>query len=308
MTITDQLEILAQNQIKFLRKGGLCVGLVVTKTAEEKGLPLYPEDLRTEEGGQVAGLSRSGVQSILGQFGITRVLAQEGGRTSRGSLGLMKSYVEMLNAAHADGCADLNLAMSWWIEKVQRHFASEGPKFEFDPARSVGANLDQLFAKVEELQRDSGGTNYVGAMLQHLVGAKLDIVLGAGTIQHHGFSVADGATSRSADFEIDGIAIHVTTSPSEALIAKIGANLGSGLKPIIVTLGGSVEGARFLLNKSEWNGRVDVVNAREFLVANVYERSFFQAVQCKETLVRILARYNDIVDECETDPVLKVRL
>ena len=33
-------------------------------------------------------------------------------------------------------------------------------------------------------------------MLQHLVGAKLDAVLGGGQINHHGFSVADHSTGR----------------------------------------------------------------------------------------------------------------
>ena len=37
------------------------------------------------------------IQRILADHGITRVLAEEGGRTSRGSVGLMQKYVEFLN-------------------------------------------------------------------------------------------------------------------------------------------------------------------------------------------------------------------
>ena len=73
------------------------MALVVTKTAKQNGLPLNPESLRTDEGGQVAGLGKAAVQSILEEYKITKVLAEEGGRTSRGSLGLMKTYVETLN-------------------------------------------------------------------------------------------------------------------------------------------------------------------------------------------------------------------
>lgn len=306
--IIKELEALATKQRKFLNKGGLCVGLVVTKTAQVKGLPIDPESLRTDEGGQVAGLGKTAVQSILTDFGITKVLAEEGGRTSRGSLGLMEAYVTVLNSLQSKiKTLDLDAAMKWWIEKVCLHFASEGPKFNFDTGKSVAANLADIFQQAVEIQKNSGGSNFVGAMLQHLVGAKLDIVLGVGTASHHGFSVADHSTDRQADFEVNGVAIHVTTHPSEALIRKTAKNLQAGLKPVIVTLADGVEGAAYLLKSTEWKDRIDVIDATQFLTANVYERSLFKAGECKTTLTTILARYNEIVDACETDPVLKIR-
>lgn len=306
--ITELLENLAGKQRKFLNKGGLCVGLVLTNTAQENGLPLDPESLRTGEEGQVAGLGKAQVQKILERFGISKVLAEEGGRTSRGSLGLMRAYVETLNEAHEKGEADLDQAMDWWIQKVRNHFASEGPRFRYDPGKSVTANLDSLFEQAQEIQKQGGGTNYVGAMLQHLVGAKFDIVLGLGRIQHHGFSVADHSTARQGDFDLDGVAVHVTTHPSEALIRKVGANVEEGLRPVIVTLQSKVAGTQVLLDQSPWSGRVDVLDAGQFLMANVYERSFFKASSCKPTLAGILERYNQIVAECETDPVLQIRM
>jgi hypothetical protein len=308
MSIIKNLDALAAKQRKFLNKGGLCVGLVVTKTAQEKGLPLSPESLRTDEGGQVAGLGKAAVQNILGAYGITKVLAEEGGRTSRGSLGLMEAYVTALNALKAKTPQlDLEEAMEWWIDKVRLHFASEGPKFNFDTGKSVAANLSNIFEQAAEIQKNSGGADFVGAMLQHLVGAKLDIVLGAGTADHHGFSVADHSTDRQADFEVDGVAIHVTTHPTEALIRKAAKNLQAGLKPVIVTLFDGVEGAAYLLKNTEWKDRIDVIDATQFLTANVYERSLFKAGECKATLVAILTRYNEIVANCETDPVLRIR-
>jgi hypothetical protein len=307
--LLEPLEFLAANQRKFLNKGGLCVGLVVTKTAQEKGLPLEHQALRTDEGGQVAGLGKAAVQGILAEYGITKVLAEEGGRTSRGSLGLMETYVGVLNALNKElGEVDLKVVMDWWVDKVRLHFASEGPKFHFDVGKSVAANLADIFAQAGEIQKNSGGANFVGAMLQHLVGAKLDIVLGEGIASHHGFSVADHSTDRAADFEVNGIAIHVTTHPSEALIRKAAKNIQAGLKPLIVTLAEGVDGAAYLLKSTEWKDRVDVIDATQFLTANVYERSFFQAGECKATLISILTRYNGIVAECETDPVLRIRL
>jgi len=304
----DFLEALAARQKKFLQKGGLCVGLVVTRTAQQEGLPLDALSLRTDEGGQVRGLGKAAVQSILAEFGITKTLAEEGGRTSRGSLGLMESYVEALNQTNKGrSLLDLSKVMDWWIEKVRIHFSSEGPKFHFDTAKSVSANLAGILAQAHEIQKNSGGANYVGAMLQHLVGAKLDIVLGEGLIAHHGHSTADGPTGRNADFDINGVAVHVTTHPTEALIRKAADNLQSGLKPIIVTLADGVEGAHFLLKGTEWLDRIDIMDAAQFLTANIYEHSLFKVGECKSTIQAILERYNQIVQECETDPVLKIR-
>ena len=144
-------------------------------------------------------------------------------------------------------------------------------------------------------------------MLQHLVGAKLDIVLGPGIATHHGFSVADQSTERQGDFEVNGVAIHVTTHPSEALIRKAAKNLQTGLKPVIITLSEGVAGAAYLLKNTEWKDRLDVIDATQFLTANVYERSLFKAEECRATLISILTRYNEIVAECETDPVLKIQ-
>jgi hypothetical protein len=145
-------------------------------------------------------------------------------------------------------------------------------------------------------------------MLQHLVGAKLDIVLGQGKLFHHGFSVADHSTDRKADYQVEAVAIHVTTHPTEALVRKCADNLKAGLKPLIITIGEAVRPADFILKTFELNDRVDVLDAAQFLTANVYERSLFKASECKVTLTALLDRYNAIVAECETDPSLLVKI
>jgi hypothetical protein len=220
----------------------------------------------------------------------------------------MKAYVTTLNELHEAKSLDLDEATKWWIQKVRAHFASEGPQFHFDPGRSLRANINDLLDQAEDLQATGGGTNYVGAMLQHLVGAKLDIVLGSGKIRHHGFSVADHSTDRKADYQIDNVAIHVTTHPAEALARKCAENIKGGLKPLIITLRDAVRPAEFILGTFEINDRVDVLDAAQFLTANVYERSLFNTADCKVTLTNLLDRYNAIVAECETDPSLSVKL
>jgi hypothetical protein len=70
-------------------------------------------------------------------------------------------------------------------------------------------------------------------MLQHLIGAKLNLLLDS-PVEHYGVSVTDTSSARDGDFLVEDVAIHVTTSPSEALLRKCTRNLDNGLKPVIL--------------------------------------------------------------------------
>jgi hypothetical protein len=134
------------------------------------------------------------------------------------------------------------------------------------------------------------------------------LVLGTGKVKHHGFSVADQSTERGGDFQIDSITIHVTTHPTEALARKCGDNLNHGLKPIIITTTKGMVEAAVHLSDRHLTERVDVLDCSPFLTANLYEHSLFKVAGCKVTFTKLLERYNEIVDECETDPGLRVGL
>ena len=70
---------------KIEGKGPLCVVLVITRKASGQTPPFSADNFLAPKGGQVAGLSKAAVQAILADYGIDKVLAEEGGRTSRGS-------------------------------------------------------------------------------------------------------------------------------------------------------------------------------------------------------------------------------
>lgn len=93
------------------------------------------------------------------------------------------------------------------------------------------AILARLIAQVEARQRTvGGGATIVGTVLQHLVGAKLDLALGREVEPpgaHKGASVND-AGGRGGDFDIGDTCVHVATAPGEALIAKCLANTPRG--------------------------------------------------------------------------------
>src|ERR1035437_2290465 len=121
----------------FRGKGPLSVALVVTQHARKIGLPLDAEKLVTEGGGQVLGLGKGAVQAILKRHGVTRVLASEGGRTSRGSLNNMREYVAVLNELNAKGKVDLDAVESFWVERVHEFFAGKPFKIKLDASRSL---------------------------------------------------------------------------------------------------------------------------------------------------------------------------
>jgi Domain of unknown function (DUF4928) len=76
-----------RDQHKICSKGALAVMLHISRFAKNNNFPLIAEQLITDKTGQVQGLGRSSVQRILNDYGIHLILAEEGGRTSRGSLG-----------------------------------------------------------------------------------------------------------------------------------------------------------------------------------------------------------------------------
>jgi len=82
-------------------KGLLSLLVQLTGLVRSKSFPLNPDDFLTENKGQVAGLGGANLKKILKKHGITQVLASEGGRTSRGNIGLMIKYVQFLNAWQA---------------------------------------------------------------------------------------------------------------------------------------------------------------------------------------------------------------
>lgn len=292
---------------KISGKGALAVMLVVTRHAKDRGLPLVADSLITKEQGQVLGLGKGAVQSILADHGITRTLAEEGGRTSRGSLGNMKRYVAFLNDLHKTGLADCDAIERWWIERVKEFFSGKGFTLNFDASKSLRYIVDDLLLQATKRQKQATGTMYAGAILQHLIGAKLTLMLDE-KVSSHGVSVADTSSKREGDFRVEDVSIHVTITPSESLMAKCLDNLNSGLRPIIVTTSQGIAGAQSLAEIKGIGARVDIIEASQFIATNVYEWSRFKAEGRKVTVENLVATYNAIVSECETDPSLRITL
>ena len=148
--------------------------------------------------------------------------------------------------------------------------------------------------------------NYAGAVLQHLVGAKLDCVLGKGKFHHNSFSTADAPGQRAGDFLVGDVAIHVTTSPGEAVIERSQENIDKNQRPVLVTLQRGLTAAEVLAENKRLSNRIDIFEVEQFIALNLYEIGKFGEAGRKTAVADLVERYNEIVEEFETDPSLKI--
>ena len=288
-------------------KGQIATMIYASRLARREGLPFNVERGITTEGeGQVKGLGKAPVQSILSDYGISRVLAEEGGRTSRGSLGNIRAYLNFLNELGATASDNIASIEAWWVEQAKQFFNAKPFVLRFEAGKSLRAVIRDLLSQAKKRQDEGAGTMFVGAMLQHLVGAKLELALPNETIEHNGFSVADAAAGRGGDFDIGNSALHVTTSPGEAVIRKCAANLAAGRHPVIITLHEMLPAADVFAGAAGIADKLDVLDAEQFIVTNLHELGGFRSDKRRVTVEALVDRYNAIVEAQETDPSLKI--
>lgn len=304
----DSLERLKtfQAENNITTKGPLSLVVQFTRMVKDKAFPLNPDDFQTSSKGQVAGLGGSNLKKILKEHGINQLLSSEGGRTSRGSMGLMIKYVDFLNGWDAEEPVNLPEVEDFWAEQVREYFRNQPFVLTADTSKTIGANLNELFEQAKKRQKQNPGTQYLGTVLQHLVAAKLCLVMPEGSFEIHGASVADAPTDRNGDFVINSTIIHCTTMPGAQLIEKCNANLRSGCHPVIITVFDRVHTALNLAEDAGLAGRVEVWDIQQFLSSNVYEHSLFDEGKRNSTLSEIVTKYNDIVLKTESDPSLRI--
>lgn len=295
-----------QNENNIYTKGPLSLVIQFTRLIQNKKFPLDPDDFQTGSKGQVAGLGGEKLKKILKEHGITRLLSSEGGRTSRGSMGLMIKYVDFLNAWDVQESINFIVVEEFWVNQVREYFRNQPFILTADAAKSFGANLNELFEQAKRRQQQNPGTQYLGSVLQHLVAAKLCLIMPEGSFKIHGVSVADAPTTRNGDFVINNTVIHCTTMPGALLMEKCKINLRGGHHPVIITIFDRVHTALTLAEDAGLAGRIEVWDIQQFLSANVHEHSLFDETKRNSTIANIVRLYNKIILEIETDPSLHI--
>lgn len=177
--------------------------------------------------------------------------------------------------------------------------------FDLHDCYSIRTAIRALLRQAEERQKQDVGTMFLGAVLQHLVGAKLELVLGR-EVEAHGAFVADAVTARSGDYQIEDVVIHVMTSPGEALLRKCSDNLEQGLRPLVITTFKNVAVAETMAENAGVAGRVEFFDVEQFVASNILELSKFSASGRKVTVQDLIARYNRLAG-CENNPGLLIK-
>ena len=165
----------------------------------------------------------------------------------------------------------------------------------------------ELMGVAEKRQKEQPGNHIVGTVMQHLVGAKLSLILPVPP-EMHGASVADTASDRDGDFIVADAVIHVTSAPSEALIRKCDRNLEKGLRPLIITTYQGVFVAEQMARNMGIGERIDIFDIEQFVASNLYEIGKFTEAGRRNTADELVKAYNAIVDRCETDPSLRIAM
>lgn len=295
-----------QVEHKVYSKGPLALMVQLTRMICTKSFPLNSNDFLTKNKGQVMGLGGGKLKKILMEHGITRILASEGGRTSRGNMGLMMKYIGFLNTWQTVEPIDFIIVEKYWANQVIEYFNNQPFILNADPSRTIGASIDELFDQARKRQQENQGTQYLGTMLQHLVAAKLSLILPSESFQIFGASVADSPTERNGDFVINNTILHCTTAPGEPLIQKCKSNISAGYIPMIITIFDRVHTALDLATDANLTGRIEVWDIQQFLSTNINEHSMFDGAARNAKLAEIINKYNDIVEEVETDPSLRI--
>lgn len=220
----------------------------------------------------------------------------------------MREYVLALNALAAAGLADLDAIETFWVHQAEAFFASKPIKLEVDASKGLRTIIRSLVDQAVDRQKQGQGVFHSGALLQHLVGAKLACAMGPEKVTQHTFTTADAPGQRAGDFLVGNVAIHVTTAPGEAVLRKCEQNLKAGLRPILVTVRRRMEAAESLAADIEIEERIDIFEIEQFIALNIHEWGRFEEQERKSKVIELIDRYNEIVDSLETDPSLRIEL
>lgn len=285
----------------------LTTGLVVSRMIRD-GLPITSDRLRSKNNSQVRGMSGKSVAGILADHGEHRLFTREGGRTSRGTLPKAQEFAARINSVSRVNLISTNPAEvasaleAFFTEKTRRDFFDKQRiKVDIDPQKPVSQVIhDILSASSERSDKPTG------VILQHLVGAKLELRFPDIEIGRDQASAADVQTNREGDFQVGTTAFHVTVAPMEKLMDRCRDNLRHGLRPVVLVPAGRVSAASQITEIAGLFDRVSVVEGESFIGTNIEEIAQYDTDKIKEGLARLIRRYNERIEAVEVDQSLRI--
>ena len=301
----------AQRTDSGVNRNVMTVGLIMCEHMMEH-FPL--EESKWFTGTQVSLLGGSRINKILARHGESRALASEGGRTSRGSQELARSFHAAVNASSvSDALAAassqartdvVNLLQAAMVERIQTDFLDrQRLRIEYRSHEPTSAVIGQLL----DVASRRGG-NATGAVAQHIVGAALRLRHPDMQVENHSYTTADEQTGRLGDFVVNDAVLHVTTAPSESLMHKCGRNLALDRLPIVLTLPERVAAAAGLAANFDIADLLLVRDLVAFVADSVDASAHYRRTEMSQDLRDLLDTYNSRVSAAEPDPSLQVEI
>jgi hypothetical protein len=269
-------------------------------------VPLILDELMTANGGQVSGLGRAAVQSILADYDIPHVLAAEGGRTSQGTTRIARRYAAFLNA---NAGMDLEDAERWWVGRVSRADLRARPlKFRYDHNKSIRFLFRDLFLRAEEQGAKKSNGPYAVKVHHYVVGATLTISCPLLNIPAYEAIEPTVDAGYGGGFRVGSSAIHCAISPGEEVLGRCSASVRRGLRPIIFTYGRGLTLAHYFAEQAGIANRLEVAETDQFIAASLHQVSGFDTAAARDRVSDLLSTYNTAVANCEEDDSLRIEL
>jgi hypothetical protein len=172
---------------------------------------------------------------------------------------------------------------------------------EFDFSDSATQFIKKIVATAKE-------RNQAGAVVQHLIGAKLALRFPDLEIENHSYTTADKQLGRRGDFEIQDAIFHVTVAPSEALMKKMQSNLAENYRVVLITSSDRYSASCQLADVAGILNRVDIYPVESFVAQNMDELSKFSRAAFLKIFLELLRTYNSRVDAIESEKSLPIEI
>ena len=295
-------------------KGGVNTNVMTSGIAVAELLrttfPLTAESVKSKKEGQVKGLSGKFIKQVLEKHGETRKFTVEGGRTSRGTLGLATNFALLVSAALEPFALDnecrkavADVLETHFVHCIQQDYFN---KRRLDVAIDFRKPVSGVVADILNAAK-SRPDQATGAVAQHLVGAKLELRFPDKEIGRDRANAADQQTDRQGDFQLGTTAFHVTMAPSVKLADRARQNLSHGFRPVVLVPEEKVSFARGLFESEIMDDRVGVQGIETFVGTNIEEMGLFEADAIKKGIVLLIRRYNERISTCERDQSLRIK-
>lgn len=186
-----------------------------------------------------------------------------------------------------------------------------GPKplrLRFSRTATLTKSITEVLDQIRDRDNRASGSPQLDMVLKALVGAKLRLSFPELAINAQELSVADSNSHRDADFLVGEMAIHVTTLPGERVMRRCEVNIERGLRPLIVTLRQRLNMAEVQATDLSILDRIELFDVDHFVSLSIQVQSGFAREREESTVAQLTAEYNSIIDMCDADPSLRIRM